>query len=136
MLRPLEWAAFSERTRKGEYDAQFAAQIFFPPNVDPYPYFHSSQFPPNGENTGFYKNPEADRLLEAARVELDPARRLVLFRQIARKLAEDQPADFLWGANQNWAIAKRVDDVKISPIGLFHFLPGPLGWRPAPAAAR
>ena len=136
VLRPLEWAAFDERTRKGECDAQFASRIFLPPNVDPYPYYHSSQFPPNGENTGFYKNPEADRLLEAERVELDPSRRLELCQKIARLLAEDQPADFLWGANQNWAIAKRVDDVKISPIGLFHFLPGPLGWRPAPAEAR
>ena len=26
------------------------------PTVDPYPYFHSSQWPPGGENSGFYKN--------------------------------------------------------------------------------
>lgn len=137
VLRPLEWAAFSGRAQKGECDAQFSSQVFSPPNLDPYPYFHSSQFPPNGENAGFYKNPETDKLLEAARVELDPARRLDLYRAIARKLAEDQPADFLWGADQWWAIAKRVEDVKVSPtLGLFHFLPGPLGWRPAPAAAR
>ena len=136
VLRQLEWAAFTERTQKGECDVQFASRIFFPPNLDPYPYYHSSQFPPNGENTGFYKNPETDRLLEAARVELDPARRLDLYRDIARRLAEDQPADFLCDADQNWAIAKRVDDVKVSSIGLFHFLPGPLGWRPAPAEAR
>jgi peptide/nickel transport system substrate-binding protein len=135
VVRPLEWAAFTERTQKGECDAQFASRIFFPPNLDPYPYYHSSQFPPNGENTGFYKNPETDRMLEAARVELDPARRLDLYRSIARRLAEDQPADFLFDADQNWAIAKRVDDVKVSSMGLFHFLPGPLGWRPAPAEA-
>jgi peptide/nickel transport system substrate-binding protein len=137
VMRPLEWAAFTERTQKGECDVQFTGRIIYPPNVDPYPYYHSSQFPPNGENAGFYKNPETDRLLEAARAELDPARRLDLFRAIARKLAEDQASDFMWYADQYWAIAKRVDDVKVSPtIGLFHFLPGPLGWRPAPAAAR
>jgi len=136
VLRPLEWAAFDERTHKGECDVQFQGRLFFPPSADLYPYYHSSQFPPNGENTGFYKNPETDRLLEAARVELDPARRLDLYRTIARRLAEDQPADFLWFADQYWAIAKRVDEVKVSPIGLFHFLPGPLGWRPAPAEAR
>jgi peptide/nickel transport system substrate-binding protein len=134
-LRSLDWAAFSERTQKGECDVQFASRIFFPPIVDPYPYYHSSQFPPNGENAGFYKNPEADRLLEAGRVELDPSRRLELYQNIARLLAADQPADFLWDADQYWAISKRVDDVKLSSIGLFHFLPGPLGWRPAPAAA-
>jgi hypothetical protein len=38
--------------------------------------------------------------------------------------------------DQYWGMSKRVDGVVISPLGLFHFLPGPLGWRPAPAPAR
>jgi peptide/nickel transport system substrate-binding protein len=136
VLRPIEWAAFVERGQKGEFDVQFVGRIFFPPAVDPYPYFHSSQWPPGGENVGFYKNPEADRMMEAARVELDAAKRLDLYQQIARKLAEDQAADFLWDADQNWAMAKRVDGVEISQVGLFHFLPGPLNWRPASAVPK
>jgi len=136
VLRPLDWAAFVERGQKGECDVQFYGRVFWPPTVDPYPYFHSSQWPPRGENSGFYKNADADRLMEAARVELDAGKRLELYRQIARKLAEDQPADFLWDADQNWAMAKRVDGVVISPVGIFHFLPGPLAWRPAILAAK
>ena len=31
--------------------------------------------------------------------------------------------------------ADDIDDVVLSPLGLFHFEPGPLAWRPAPAAA-
>jgi peptide/nickel transport system substrate-binding protein len=104
--------------------------------VDPYRYFHSKQAPPKGENVGFYSNPEADKLMEAARLELDPAKRIVLYQQIHRVLAADLPADFLWGVDQYWGMSKRVDGVVISPLGLFHFLPGPLGWRPAPAGAR
>ncbi len=136
VLRPLDWAAFSERERKGEFDVEFAGRIFLPPNLDPYPYYHSSQWPPGGQNIGSYKNAEADRVMEAARVELDPGKRLELYRQVARLLAADPPADFMWGAEQYWAMAKRVEGVEVSPIGLFHFLPGPLGWRPAPAAKR
>jgi peptide/nickel transport system substrate-binding protein len=136
VMRPLEWAAFMERGQKGEFDVQFAGRIFWPPTVDPYPYFHSSQWPPNGENVGFYKNADADRLMEAARVELDATRRLDLYQQIARKLAEDQAADFLWDADQNWAMARKVDGVEISQVGLFHFLPGPLAWRPASAGTK
>lgn len=136
VMRPLDWAAFTERSQKGEYDVNFYARVFLPPNLDPYPYFHSTQDPPRGQNTGFYKNAEADRAMEAARVELDPAKRLELYRQVARVFAADPPADFMWGANQYWAMARRVEDVEVAPLGLFNYLPGPLGWRPAPPAKK
>jgi peptide/nickel transport system substrate-binding protein len=136
VLRPLDWAAYAERADKGEFDVNFYGRIFFPPNLDPYPYYHSSQWPTGGQNTGFYRNAEADRAMEAARVELDPARRLEMYRQVARVFAADPPADFLWGADQYWAMAKSVEDVEVTALGLFHFLPGPLGWRPAAAPKR
>ena len=137
VLRPIEWAAFSQRYAKGEFEVAFSGLIFLPPNLDPYPYYHSSQWPAGGQNVGFYKNAEADRVMEAARAELDPARRLELYRQVARIFTADPPADFMFGADQYWAFSKRVEGVEISPFyGLFHFLPGPLGWRPAPADKR
>ena len=136
VLRPLDWAAFSQRAEKGEFDAHLTARIFLPPNLDPYPYYHSSQWTPKGQNIGFYKNAEADRVMEAAQRELDSGKRLELYRQVHRILAADPPADFLWGAEQPWAIARRVEGVQTSPLGLFHFLPGPLGWHPALTAAR
>lgn len=135
-LRPLDWASFIQRSDAGEFDAQIAGRILFPPNLDPYQYYHSSQTPPRGPNVGFYRNAEADRAMEAARRELDGAKRVELYRQVHRLLAADPPADFLWGVDQYWAIAKRVDGVQVSRLGLFHFLPGPLGWRPARVAAR
>jgi peptide/nickel transport system substrate-binding protein len=134
VLRPLDWAAFSQRADAGEFDAQLTARLFLPPNLDQYPYFHSGEFPPKGGNTGFYRNLQADPVLEAARRELDDGKRLELYRRIHRILAADPPADFLWGADQYWAVGRRVEGVQVSPLGLFHFLPGPLGWRLAPAA--
>ena len=134
--RSLDWAAFTQRGDAGEFEAQLNGRFFLPPNLDPYPFFHSSQWAPKGPNVGFYKNAEADRVMEAARRELDSAKRIELYRQIHRLLAADPPADFLWGVDQYWAISKRVEGVEVSPLGLFHFLPGPLGWHPAPAAAR
>jgi peptide/nickel transport system substrate-binding protein len=134
-LRALDWASFSQRADEGEFDALLYGRIFFPPNLDPYPYYGSSQWSPKGQNIGFYANAEADRVMEAARREIDPARRLELDRQVHRILAADPPADFLWGVDQYWAIARRVDGVQVSPLGLFHFLPGPLGWHPAPVTA-
>lgn len=128
--RPLDWAAYAKRGAAGEFDAQIMGQFYLPPNLDPYPYFHSSQAPPNGSNQGFYANAEADRAMEAAERELDDARRLALYRQVHRLLAADPPADFLWSADQYWAVSKDIEGVEISALGLFHFLPGPLAWRP------
>ena len=122
--------------RRASYDGYLTARLFLPPNFDPFPYYHSSQHAPKGQNTGFYANAEADRVMAAARLETDPEKRIGLYRQVHRILAEDPPADFLWGADQYWGVSRRVQGVELSPIGLFHFLPGPLGWRPAPAAAR
>jgi peptide/nickel transport system substrate-binding protein len=135
VLRPLDWAAFSQRADAGEFDGQLTARLFLPPNLDPYPYFQSGETPPRGQNTGFYRNAEADRLLEAERRELDDGKRLELYRRIHRLLAADPPADFLWSADQYWAVSRRLEGVQVSPLGLFHFLPGPLGWRLAPAAS-
>ncbi len=53
--------------------------------------------------------------------------------RLHRLLVADPPADFLWGADQYFGISRQLDGVEISPLGLFHFLPGPLGWRPAAA---
>ena len=102
-----------------------------PPNFDPFPYWDSSQWSPAGQNMGFYKNPEADRLMKAARLELDEAKRIELYRQIHRILAADPPADFLWGADQYWGVSKRIDDVELSPLGLFHFDAGRARLAPA-----
>ena len=129
--RAFDWAAYTERADRGEFEVQLAGRLFQPPFLDPFSYYHSSQFAPKGQNSGFYSNREADAVMESARRELDPARRIELMRSVHRLLAADPPGDFLWGADQPWAFSKRIDDVEISDFGLFHFLPGPLGWRPA-----
>lgn len=132
VLRPLDWAAYTQRFGEGGYDLAQWADMPLPPKVDPRGSYHSSQIPPAGSNTGFYKNPEADRLMDAGAREMDEGRRIELYRQLHRLMAADPPADFLWGADQYWAISKQLQGVETSPSGLFHFLPGPLAWRPAP----
>ena len=129
--RPLDWAAFTQRSVAGEFDAQLTGRQFLPPNPDPYPFFHSSQFSPTGGNVGFYSNAAADRVMEAAERELDDGKRLALYREVHRLLAADPPADFLYSVDQYWAMSKAVDGVEVSPFDLFHFFPGPLAWRPA-----
>ncbi|MEO8191996.1 MAG: ABC transporter substrate-binding protein [Acidobacteriota bacterium] len=131
--RPIDWAAFVQRFSAGEFEIAPNGQQYLPPNVDQFPYVHSSQAPPQGENAGFYRNPSVDRAVEAVRAEPDERRRIELYRQVHRLLAADPPADYLWSTDQYWGLSTRLDGVEVSPIGLFHFLPGPLAWRAIPA---
>jgi peptide/nickel transport system substrate-binding protein len=128
-IRALDWPAFSARTDAGEFDASFFEWYFVPPNFDPYACFHSSQWPPHGTNSGFYKNADVDRLLEQARTEFDPDRRLALYREIHRRIAADQPCAFLYSVHLLWAINRDLSHVETSPLGLIHFVPGMAGWR-------
>jgi peptide/nickel transport system substrate-binding protein len=128
-IRALDWAALSSRLDAGEFDSVLSETVFVPPNLDPYPAFHSSQFPPNGQNVGFYRNPGVDRLLESAREEADPGRRLDLYREIHRRLADDQPYAFLFTVDSLWAVHRGLEGVEASPLGLSLFSPGRRAWR-------
>ena len=55
--------------------------------------FHSSSIPTQTNDT-FYANPAFDRLLDAARDEIDPDRRAALYRQAERILYDDAP--WIW----------------------------------------
>lgn len=128
-IEPLDWPALAARLDAGEFDAVLSETVFLPPNLDPFPAFHSSQVPPKGQNVGFYEDRETDRLLEAARAETDPARRLRAYRAVHRRLAEEQPQAFLFTVDSVWAIHRDLDGVETSPLGLSHFLPGRRAWR-------
>lgn len=59
------------------------------------PRFHSRSIKPiNSTNDSFYANPELDAVLDAARAELDPARRDALYRRAERILYDDAP--WIW----------------------------------------
>ncbi|HEY6065814.1 MAG TPA: ABC transporter substrate-binding protein [Thermoanaerobaculia bacterium] len=128
-IQALDWPALSARLEAGDFDACLSETVFYPPNLDPYVAFHSSQTPPNGQNTGFYRSPAADRLMEAARTEGNRERRLELYREIHRRLAEDQPNAFLFTADSVWAIHRGLRGVETSPLGLWLFQPGARAWK-------
>ena len=135
-VRPLEWAAFVERVDAGAFQAASLASSASDPNPDPYSYWHSSQWPPRGLNSGFYRNPEADRLMELARRERDDSARRALYHRLHRIFRDDAPAVFLFNATKKYALRRRVRGLTTSPLGIFNTWPGPLGWWAADAGAR
>jgi peptide/nickel transport system substrate-binding protein len=108
-----------------------AAYLGFDLDNDPDPFnvLHSSQFPPRGQNFVFYGNPEVDRLIDAARRELDRSKRKDMYWRIHEIVADDQPYTWMIQVSSKWGLSRRVRGVELSRgYGLFRWYPGVLGW--------
>ena len=127
-VRPLEWASFVERLDAGNFEAASLAWSASDPNPDPFPYWHSSQWPPRGLNSGFYRNPEADRLMEEARREMREEARLKIYHRLHAIFRDDAPAIFVANASTKYAFRKDISGLVTSPLGISGIWPGPLGW--------
>ncbi len=135
-IRTLEWAAFVEKIDAGDFEAASLAWSAVDPNPDPYFYWHSSQCSPNGLNNGCYASPEADRLMETARLETDPGRRKEVLARLHRLLRDDAPAVFVVNAAQKVALRRRIRGLTTSPLGLYGIWPGPLAWWAEPETGK
>ncbi|HEV7765023.1 MAG TPA: ABC transporter substrate-binding protein [Thermoanaerobaculia bacterium] len=127
-IRAIDGAAYVPQLRAGNFDAAYLTW-----NLDADPdaqsLFHSSQFPPVGQNYSHYSNPEADRLIDRARRELDPSRRKVLYWRLHEVLAEDQPFTWTVQVAMKWGLNKRIHGVTTSAgYGFFDWYPGELDW--------
>jgi peptide/nickel transport system substrate-binding protein len=79
--------------------------------------YRGDNWPPNGFNFSFYKNPEVDRLLARGRAAFEPADRLAAYKDAQRIVMEDAPAIFLVAYQYIAAMSKRVKGAYPMPIG-------------------
>jgi peptide/nickel transport system substrate-binding protein len=127
-IRSVDGAAFMQQVHAGNFACAYLAWEL-DADPDPHSLFHSSQFPPRGQNFVFYSNPEADRLIDKARRELDPTKRRNLYWHLHKVLADDQPYTWTVQVAMKWGISKRLGGVSIShPYGLFLWYPGEFDW--------
>jgi peptide/nickel transport system substrate-binding protein len=127
-VTPLDPSGFFDRFLAGNFQVTYLAWDL-DPDPDPRALFHSSQFPPAGQNIVFYKNPVADALIEQGRHELDHSRRVAIYRQLHAVMADDQPYTWTVQVSTKWAINKRVKGVKESKgWGIYLWYPGELDW--------
>ncbi len=99
-VRSFEFATFFSDVKKGNYQI---ATMQSPEITEPdfhHWFFHSSRWPtakdPDGSNRWRYKNPEVDRLVDAGRTELDPAKRKQIYGEAQRIVADELPIIPLW----------------------------------------
>lgn len=84
---------------------------------DPRQIFHSESIKDAGDNMVAYSNPELDRLIDAARTEVDEAKRNEMWHKVDRILHEDQPYTFLLNREAVVFVDKRFRNYDIPKTG-------------------
>lgn len=115
--RPAEWSVMLENIDRKDFDAitlGWTSGV----ETDIFQIFHSSQIVDGGDNFVSYRSAELDRLIEAARAEVDEARRMALWRQAERILVQDQPYTFLFRRQALAFIDKRIAGLENTALGL------------------
>jgi peptide/nickel transport system substrate-binding protein len=112
-LERLEFAQLFERLDEWKFEASllgWALDI----NDDPSQIFASSEADiKKSSNFIGYKNPEADKLMAAAKLEYDDAKRAAIYRQLHRIIHDDYPVCFLFNPHEILIVSDRFQNVKI-----------------------
>lgn len=122
-IRSQEFGAYIKRVytdRDFDFNNQGMSQLF-DPTVGIQRFYWSKNFRPGVpfSNGAHYANPEADRLLEAAAVENDPARRRKLFSDFQHLIADDVPTIGLVAAAQITVANRRIVNHTVGAEGLY-----------------
>tara|TARA_R110002049_G_scaffold169496_5_gene336108 strand:+ start:945 stop:2816 length:1872 start_codon:yes stop_codon:yes gene_type:complete len=115
--RPTEWSVMLENIDRKDFDAitlGWTSGV----EIDIYQMFHSSQVVDGGDNFISYRNAELDRLIDAARSEVDEARRMALWQQAERVMVEDQPYTFLFRRQTLAFVDERIEGLENTALGL------------------
>lgn len=122
-LRSYEFATFYADIVKGQFQLYTLRWIGANNDPDIFEYvFHSEKIPPHGANRGHYRNPEVDRLINQARVELDLEKRKQLYSRVQKIIAEDLPYIHLWYFDNVCVYNRRLTNLRLYPSGDYDFL--------------
>jgi peptide/nickel transport system substrate-binding protein len=89
------------------------------PDLMVYPWYHSSGSWNN--SLWHYKNPEVDKVLDAARVTGDQSEQKRLYGQFQELVIDDGPGAVLFVQNLACGFSNKVKDVVVSPLMLLDF---------------
>lgn len=104
-----EWTVFLDEQKKRDFDITCGGWVQSPTLDDLKQIWHSESDTPEGSNFVGFGTPESDRLIEAVRMELDPAKQIELFKQIQTIIHEEQPYVFLVSPKERIAIHSRFE---------------------------
>jgi peptide/nickel transport system substrate-binding protein len=118
-IETYEWNTFLGKVNPGlEGKADMAEMAWMTNDPDTLPYLalRTEAWPDKGGfNSGYYSNPEVDKLLEKARASSDQAERGKLYQQMQKIVQEDAPWVFVANWKQNAITSKQVQNFTLQP---------------------
>ncbi len=118
-LENIEWGTYINRWVARDFDTMIELRGGDPdPDRFLYRTFHST----GGVNNFLFKDTAIDRLLERGRVNVDPARRKVVYDELQRALVEAAPAVFLYAPMETQVLQGYVKGFKIIGNGALYYL--------------
>ena len=121
-LETREWSSYLSFTAQPPDQAQYDAYMLgwgtvtLDADYGLFALLHSRQWNPNGNNRGFYKNDRVDELLDAARVETNPARRREMYAEAIQLIWDDAPWIYLYNGGQINAVRSNVRGIIHHPL--------------------
>ncbi|MFZ2492830.1 MAG: ABC transporter substrate-binding protein [Thermoanaerobaculia bacterium] len=123
-IQSSEFGTFLEDVSKGNFQMYSLSRNGI---ADPdfyYVIFHSSNFPPEGQNRGYYSNPQVDRLILEGRSTFDRAKRKQIYAEIQRIVQEDLPYVSLYQQVNVAVMDKNLEGYEMYPAGFWLAVPG------------
>lgn len=115
-INKYEWAVFVNKIHKRDFDAvPLGWSLGY--SGDPYQLWHSSQVE-KGSNFCYFKNTEADSIIEKARKEFDESKRIKMYHRFHEIIHHEQPYTFLYCTPAQVVVSKRFENVKTHVKGL------------------
>lgn len=94
-LRPADWSIYQNFMKLRDFDALTLAWSASSPESDPKQIFHSASIKNQGDNFAQWSSPEADRLIDAGRRELNRDQRMLYWQKLEAVLHDEQPYTFI-----------------------------------------
>jgi peptide/nickel transport system substrate-binding protein len=114
-IRLIEFATSFKAAQAGEFQI---FQINWSGRIDPdgnsYVFLHTKA----PQNDGGYSNPEADRLMEDARLTADVAQRKAIYEKLTKIVLNDEPIIYLYHRKLLIAHTKKLEGYRQMPDGL------------------
>ena len=118
-IETYEWNTFLGEVNPGlEGKADMAEMAWMTNDPDTLPFLalRTEAWPDKGGfNSGYYSNPEVDKLLEEARASTDQERRAELYKQMQEIVHDDAPWVFVANWKQNAVTSDRVENFQLEP---------------------
>ncbi|MFD1176566.1 peptide-binding protein [Paenibacillus puldeungensis] len=107
--KAIDFAAWiDQNVTPGKYQALLLAWSLNTPDPDSESVFSSKYFPPNGQNSGWYKNEKLDKLWVDGYSTVDQEKRKEIYKEVAKEISTDLPYVFLYQYGQAIGTGPRV----------------------------